>query len=959
MIVRQLKTRRALSYAAGLAVICALAVNLAGPTPARAATAKLSPCAPGYVGNPNLWWRSNLSARWSVEFSCPSLTLFRASAYSPGQPSSTNWFFPEPGKIPATVTAVEFDLAGSDGSETNMTQGVRVCSRSACSPLTTPSGPSVETDEHHLLVYENGDLPPAAEYLEFRGSCLDLLGCQPARPLELRNLTVEIEDNDQPTVGFVDPPVESWRQQLSFSGWNSGLNAVELTAADPTSGVKWVDVRVGDRWSPFQDFGCGSVGVVAIYAPCANYVEFIPEVNLMVDLFMNGMKQGANKFEVKAYDAAGNISETLSRTFLADNIRPQFNGLSVTSANQNGWQSSRYVNLAWTNTAETIETSTQSGIAYLRYDLEPVDSGVANPPEVIVPADELDEIRQIEVPSSGLWRVAIRLQDRAGNRSLSQSATVGVDPVVPDAPPVHDLPLIGLSALASGVSAEWSEPENATEIRSGICGYATKFDSSPSSDPGDHPDRTSDARSAPVPEFIAEGSSYFHVKAISCAGVPGSISHLPVQVDSVPPEIAITEPGSSGWYSETVPLEASWMDSSGGTAELRTAVDGDFGEWSSDLSVPVPVVDGVNAVRVEAKDAAGNTAVREFIAKVDLNPPTAEFLAQEAAKPTLLVAASDDSASGVKLVEIAVRSGGSDWRPMEIATKTLDASGTSLESAFRIPDFEWPQGRYEFQVTATDHAGHSYRSSKVTGGGRAVFNLPLRRTLTITAGFPRTVVRRRCKRTGTRRRCWNVRIKTKRKLASSATSNYGATRDVHGWVADANGNPMAGMPISVFQHVLGSSRQLLQTVTSTSDGTFTVRLGRGPSRRIDFGFDGSETHLPSKQSVRFLVRSRVSLKVSRRRVRSGGTVKFRGRVTTDGARVPRSGLPILIEFRSPDGWKPFRSDAVTDRFGRYAVTWRFGKVDRPLRYRFRTRVRWVDGWAYEAGVSPSRILVVG
>jgi len=138
-----------------------------------------------------------------------------------------------------------------------------------------------------------------------------------------------------------------------------------------------------------------------------------------------------------------------------------------------------------------------------------------------------------------------------------------------------------------------------------------------------------------------------------------------------------------------------------------------------------------------------------------------------------------------------------------------------------------------------------------------------------------------------------------------------------------------------------------RTATADANGFYVLRLPSGPTRRIDV-----KALAPGASSVsckRAIVRTRagVTLKTNRR-VRPGGTVRFRGRLK--GLPVPGRGK--LVELQAFDGgkWRTFAQPRSRTN-GRYKAVYRLRRTFGPRTFTFRARVRREGGYPYELGYS--------
>ena len=94
---------------------------------------------------------------------------------------------------------------------------------------------------------------------------------------------------------------------------------------------------------------------------------------------------------------------------------------------------------------------------------------------------------------------------------------------------------------------------------------------------------------------------------------------------------------------------------------------------------------------------------------------------------------------------------------------------------------------------------------------------------------------------------------------------------------------------------------------------------------------------------------------SRRRLLNGQSVLFSGRLRA--LPPPPGGKLLELQVVVRGRWQTFRTTR-TDASGRWRVRYRFHATAGLQRYRFRARLPAEAGYPYEAGVSPTRVVVV-
>jgi hypothetical protein len=192
----------------------------------------------------------------------------------------------------------------------------------------------------------------------------------------------------------------------------------------------------------------------------------------------------------------------------------------------------------------------------------------------------------------------------------------------------------------------------------------------------------------------------------------------------------------------------------------------------------------------------------------------------------------------------------------------------------------------------------------------------------------------------------------KRRPRSKVTIGYGKATYVRGRLVNEQGAPIGGAVIRVASQVPTGRRgyRELPPVSTGSDGGFAYRAPRGPSRRIRLSYTPfAEDARPAvTRVVRLKTRAGVRMRASKRRVRPGGRVVFRGRLR--GGHVPRRGVLVVLQGHQRGfGWRDFRT--VRARKGRFASTYRFVRAPAGTTFRFRAVVREQPTYPWAAGRS--------
>ncbi|HVY95543.1 MAG TPA: hypothetical protein VHA54_01160 [Solirubrobacterales bacterium] len=552
-------------------------------------------------------------------------------------------------------------------------------------------------------------------------------------------------------------------------------------------------------------------------------------------------------------------------------------------------------------------------------------------------------IESFRLPADGSYLAEVWTEDALGVASLPATAVLRLDraqpgTVMPQLPP-------GWIAGGDAVHLRLSHPGGPTPL-SGIRGYAVSIDLDPEGSPCAAEwceEREVDLRAGAEGDAITfpslpEGRLYFHAVAVSGSGMrSGQVGTGVLLVDSTAPRVAF-DGVPAGWASGPVAVRATATDARSGMAPsdasgafTAVAVDGGPPSVSRGASSGTVVSgDGVHRLTAFARDAVGNGGgepAATATVRIDTEPPRVAFAdRRDPGDPDRIEATVADSASGpAARGTIGFRPAGSRQR-----FEPLPTTATAGRLSARWDPTAHPAGTYELRATGYDLAGNAATRGERANGSRMLIVNPRRVETRIAA---------RIVEPG----------------ATTAATPGGATV-VSGRLSSANGAPVPGREVELTEVFAADAvpQSRAATVRSAPDGTFSLRLAAGPSRRVTLSFAGDRSFAPSTAAPLALeVPSRLRLTVSSPRARIGGRpVVFRGRVASPGASLPRGGLAVALQFRLPGlKWSEFRTVA-TDARGHFRYPYAFTDDDsRGVRFRFRAVVTEQEGWAYAAGAS--------
>jgi hypothetical protein len=195
---------------------------------------------------------------------------------------------------------------------------------------------------------------------------------------------------------------------------------------------------------------------------------------------------------------------------------------------------------------------------------------------------------------------------------------------------------------------------------------------------------------------------------------------------------------------------------------------------------------------------------------------------------------------------------------------------------------------------------------------------------------------------------------TRRGVIKSA---YGKKVLITGRLVAPSGMPIIGARVAVMHQdkVMGAALVPAGEVVTDEDGKFRYVTTATRSRTIRFAYRAhvEDTRFAHTTDVALGVIAKVALRPSRRIVRNGESVTFRGSVAGAPAR---SRKVVELQVRKGSGWMTFRSTRL--RNGRFADRYRFTRTRGRQTYVFRARVRQEAGFPFLTGHSKSTAVTV-
>lgn len=899
---------------ATLFLLCFALLLGAMPNSAAAGEFTLRPCDAYSV---NAFWMNVFDAGATMRDHCPfELKLEHVSASPPG---SVSWW--EYGETQAEVSSATIAVTGSDGSDSGRTQGFALCDLNGeCGSIVSPSGPAVDEPEVLQVSALDTGAPPDADRLVTKSECGDgAEECPIGRGVEIKSLAITYEDETPPTAQFEISNPDATPSASGVTWYKNPLH-YSWTAEDEESGVLSGTFKTAWVTAGSVSGECDLGGWMAHF--CGPMVF---EQAKTADI--SKLRQGENAIVLQVVNGASMVTEQRS-TFFVDTLPPGSpEDASVAGASATGWVSSNSIDLQWTNPGDAAEGwGDASGIAkaHLRI-LSNDDRGYVLEDRFIpVEITRAMRVNGIAMPDrDGIWLIQLSMVDHAGNEGAPVDMRVKVDPSSPEVT-VYPIPPI-ITANFEEEKISWMGFKFG---RSGICRYAVSATPYANSDPGAG-QFVSDVYSLPASQLLSEKTRYVHVRAVSCAGVLGPVTHVPVSVDLTPPTVTAM-PQTANWRPAPADLDIL-ADDRQGAASVSYALDGGTPVATGRQNVRLALDTGEHTIRYQAADAAGNrSSWQESTARVDGEPPTALLSPSDPKNPTRLSAAVADRHSGVQTAWLEYQKIGesSSWTPLpgrvnsSIGEKALTVFSTIPDDGSLVA------GVYRVRVAVVDMVGNTTVTSARVDGLESTFTSPVRSLSTITSG-----------------------VKAGRAAGSRAVAEMNQIAEIAGKLTSADGSALSGAELNVFAAAPdGGDFVRIGTCRTLADGSYRYFVPPGPSRVLDVRFDGDYVNGPSVSRTTLRVRGKITLRASRQVISRRRQVVLRGRVATGGVPLPVAGKEVRVQFHNGHRWSAFEHTAHTDSDGAFAATLTLNNV---ARYRLRASAPPEPGWPFEPAYSRS------
>ncbi|MBI4778013.1 Ig-like domain repeat protein, partial [Candidatus Desantisbacteria bacterium] len=314
----------------------------------------------------------------------------------------------------------------------------------------------------------------------------------------------------------------------------------------------------------------------------------------------------------------------------------------------------------------------------------------------------------------------VKAMDSAGNWSNASHYRIQVDTQPPDIPVIFSSSHPDQNkwyATNTPPSLTWTASwDNA----SGLAGYSYQLDQGSSTIPNDSIEGTNTAYIHNVP--LADGTYYFHIKAMDSAGNWSNASHYRIMIDTKSPVgtsfiSSSSHPDQSKWYAVNTPPSLTWTifsDDASGLAGYSYQLDQDSGTilngtitgTNTAYTHNVPLTDGIYYFHVKAGDSAGNWSnTNNYKIQVDITPPDVPVISSishpdsskwYAANILSITWTAQDNLSGLAGYNYQL-----DQDPSTPIDDTIKGTNTAYTHGVPLTN-----GIYYFHVKAMDYAGN-------------------------------------------------------------------------------------------------------------------------------------------------------------------------------------------------------------------------------------------------------------
>jgi hypothetical protein len=788
--------------------------------------------------------------------------------------------------------------------------------------------------------------------------------------LSIRQINAQIGDD---TLPIFTPLTDG----VSSGDWLAGSTSIGGSADDDGAGVQRISFtpEVSDPAGMLIGNATCSPGA---WVPCPATHDWSRAFDTKT------VSDGQHTGRYAASDYAGNVVQDASFAYKTDNTKPAAPAsLALADETAAGWQNVNDFDASWSNTGETVETATESGIAEACYDIGASGNSTdTSDPDPVCASGNLSVLDDIQVPAAGSWPTDFWTVDAAGNESPVTAHLLQFDPAAPGKPTGRANGWIGLDELMNDRKQLWDLPPVPL---SEFCGVGFSVDQNPNGEAPTtitHPGKT--VTNATIPSGTPEGHNWAHFRMISCSGALGATTTVAVDVDLTKPTSTVTGIPESGWTNDPGAITASGNDAMPGSgmdpapvsepdvtrgASQRFTLDGNVVQEDRGATGTfngAPLTEGPHSLTVSTFDFARNHYDQVFSFGVDKTAPSGTFVSPNADDPATFSVATYDELSGatggvMQYAPVSVAGGVGEFKDLPT---TFDAG--LLTATF--PDTRVPAGQYALRGRVVDAATNVGYATENQSGEQMVITTPLRDSVKMrlsVSGSKKRCKKRKAKTKKAKKRALKLYQKCLKKRAAATGSNiavkvsYGRRSFVTGRLTDKNGAPITNQAIHLSQSGVGMPLGRIGGAGTDADGYFTFTAPQGISRSVFATWAGTKTKQDVTARVALNVPTKVSLKVRPRAVHGRRAFKLSGRLYAHNRQIARSGKLVQLQFWNFQRrrWQAGPALVRANAKGRFSYSYRIKSVPaRAERIRFRAYVPAESSWAYAAGWSKQQTI---
>ena len=370
-----------------------------------------------------------------------------------------------------------------------------------------------------------------------------------------------------------------------------------------------------------------------------------------------------------------------------------------------------------------------------------------------------------------------------------------------------------------------------------------------------------------------------------------------------------------------------------------------YGSWLGDQVPTSAYPDGADPLRITATDAAGETAAANETVDVDNQQPTVAVTGPGDAPATtgtqFVTAVAAAGPSGVYGIDCSVDGAAGQWYPTDSAQVPVSGVGEHQVSCYAESNAVDAHGVHGTSAAQTFAIKLGVPTIAAIGFNKLVDRLRCYRStervriparwvtvivhhqrvrvheaahiqrIRVTRCHVRTARRRVTVWVTVRRHGHKIRVRRHKTVRvalvphtvtkRTRTVGHGRATTVNGWLGTTSGVALAGQIVDIYTAAdnTRNNYHLAATATTAANGTWSSRIGPGPSRLIRAYYPGpGEFQAAQSAPVTLRVPARIRLlRMTPTRVAWGGTVRITGRL--EGGYIPPGGA--LVRLRIGEG----------------------------------------------------------